>query len=343
MKGFELQFVFPTDQDWQDYIQCQPGVNIFHHPGWMDLLKECYGFGAFIMILRDSGDSICVGLPIMEVNHIFRKQRWVSLPFSDHCAPLSSNPAAVVSLLELLTSFDERPAFPSIEIRWNVFGRDISPDFVLHTLRLDRDFDTVNQGIHHSHSRNVRIARANGIQITHGVGKEELSAFYDLHLQTRHRQGVPIQPRRYFDLLDEILLQQGLGFISLAWRDSTCVAGAVFLHWKDTLTYKYGASTELGLSARANHLLFWDAIRWGCENGYSLLDFGRTDCDNEGLRLFKGRWGAVEVPLYYSTISSQPQQNTSIHKLKNIAQSVIKRSPPWVCRLSGEFLYRFFG
>jgi hypothetical protein len=50
----------------------------------------------------------------------------------------------------------------------------------------------------------------------------------------------------------------------------------------------------------------------------------------------------VEEPLYYSTIPLQPQRASS-GRLENIMHTVIQKSPLWVCRLSGELLYRHVG
>lgn len=335
-----MNFTDHADHDWQSFATAWKQTNIFHHAAWSRLMEECYGYKPFIVVLRDAQGKICAGLPMMAVNGLAHR-RWISLPFSDHCSPLYHNLAALGELEAAIISEAQKPGAPKVEIRWDLFHRSESPNFVLHTLRLESDVDQVYRGIHHSHLRNVRIARTNGIKITHGVGKEELSAFYGLHLQTRHRQGVPIQPRKYFELLDDLVLQHGLGFISLAWHNATCLAGAIFLHWRDTLTYKYGASTELGQSMRANHLLFWDAIRWGCENGFGWLDFGRSDIDNVGLRSFKQRWGAEETPLTYSYFPDSARRPPPT-KILSFMHFLVRNSPLWVCSATGNLLYRYF-
>jgi hypothetical protein len=337
-----LQFKDHSDHGWQSFAAAQKQTNIFHHAAWSRLMEECYGYHPFVVVLPDAKGEICAGLPMMEINSLFTHRRWVSVPFSDHCSPLYRDSTAIDRLEKAIIFEAQKPGTPKIEIRWNLSRMNASPDFVLHTLHLESDVDRVCQGIHHSHLRNMRIARANGIRVVHGVGRKELSAFYNLHLQTRHRQGVPIQPWKYFELLDKLVLQRGLGFISLAWHEATCLAGAIFLHWRDTLTYKYGASTELGLSMRANHLLFWEAIRWGCDNGFGRLDFGRSDVDNIGLRSFKQRWGAVETPLRYSRFPDFARR-ASPQKIIPFMHFVIRNSPLWVCSTIGSLLYRYFG
>jgi CelD/BcsL family acetyltransferase involved in cellulose biosynthesis len=106
------------------------------------------------------------------------------------------------------------------------------------------------------------------------------------------------------------------------------------------IVYKYGASDPAFWGHRPNNLLFWHAIRWGCEHGYTSLDWGRTDFDNAGLREFKTGWGAVEEPLAYSVIANQAPTAGSGRITRAMAR-VIRRSPPWVCRAMGEVLYRY--
>jgi len=343
MSNFNLYFGETSDEDWQAFAGAQGLANIFHQQAWSQLLQVCYGYRPFVISLRDADGTIYAAIPMMEVDRIFRNRRWVSLPFSDHCAPLSSDPAALICMTDLLSCFAARSTSPAIEIRWDLSGANRPPDYVLHTLTLDHDFEKVGNAIHHSHLRNVRAAQANGIKIRHGVGQEELSVFYNLHLQTRRRLGVPVQPVNYFNLLNELVLKKGFGFISLAYHGTECLAGAIFLHWKNTLTYKYGASTLSGLSLRPNHLIFWDAIQWGCENGYSRLDFGRTDCENDGLRTFKSRWGAFEVPLSYCSFPSQKRQPIRAGLLTQTIKALIRKSPTWMGRLGGEIYYRHIG
>jgi CelD/BcsL family acetyltransferase involved in cellulose biosynthesis len=142
-------------------------------------------------------------------------------------------------------------------------------------------------------------------------------------------------------LLWQRIVDAGLGFILLAHKDSLPIAGAVFLTYNNVLVYKYGASDSDYWRFRPNHLLFWTAIRWGCENGYRLLDWGRTSTGNIGLRNFKSGWGAQESVLAYSVLSVTPPNRTAA-RLSGVTQAFIRRAPRWVCRMTGELLYGHF-
>jgi CelD/BcsL family acetyltransferase involved in cellulose biosynthesis len=133
----------------------------------------------------------------------------------------------------------------------------------------------------------------------------------------------------------------GQGFVALAEHDGAPIAGAVFLGWNGCLIYKYGASDPGSWELRPNNLLFWKAMEWGCEQGYQVLDFGKTDLENQGLRDFKSRWGATEVPLAYASVSdSAPQPRNG--RAMGLLSRVITSTPPITARLVGELLYGHF-
>jgi len=335
----------PSDERWTTFIASKPQANIFHHPAWINLMAECYGYHPFVVVVCDASGEIRAGLPIMELKSALTGRRWVSLPFTDHCVPIYSDVECLNELIEVLVSLAKDSNIPRLELRWAPSSRsDMRTDshHVLHSLNLDLHPELVASRFHQMHRRNVEVAKKRGVRIECGRTRDSLDKFYQLHLSTRRRQGTPIQPRKYFDLLGKMIIDKGLGFVLTAYKDDECLAAAVFLHWQQTLTYKYGASAEQGLNLRPNNLLFWKAIEWGCEHGYAVFDMGRTDLENTGLRQFKTRWGAEEQPLTYATYSATPQ-HTEDGRLKSLMQSVIQHSPPWICRAAGELLYRHFG
>lgn len=333
--------VDPSDEQWLALAANHAQAQIFHDPGWMKLLADCYGYRPFIVTARSADNQVCAGLPMMEVNSPLTGRRWVAMPFSDHCAPLSHHREAINWLTHRLVVLMREHQIPDIHIHFPLMERSgiyTHSSDVLHLLPLGPDSAKVHKKFHSMHRRNIKTAEKKGVRIEWGHSMEHIRAFYTLHLETRQRQGTPIQPWRFFEMLSAFMAK-GSGFILLAYKDEECIAGAVFLHWHKTLTYKYGASTRAGMEFRPNNLIFWTAIQWGCENGFTTFDMGKTDATNEGLRDFKSKWGSEEIPLFYSVISrTPPESNTS--KLMPIVQNIIQRSPAWVCRVMGEVLYR---
>jgi CelD/BcsL family acetyltransferase involved in cellulose biosynthesis len=335
----------PSDERWVAFATSKPEASIFHHPAWMNLLHECYGYRPFVIAVCNTDGGVSAGLPMMEVNSWLTGRRWVSLPFSDYCAPLYDDDKALNQLTGALASLYRDGNVPRIEVRWGLPAHpDIhsSSNYVLHTVKLAPDVDLVVKGFKRTHRQNIRTAEKRGVCIEWGNQPEDLRLFYRLHLETRRRHGVPVQPWQFFELLGKKVLEQGLGFLLLAYGNDQCLAAGLFLHWQRTLTYKYAASSDGSQIYRPNNLLTWEAMRWGCENGYTQFDLGRADFGNAGLRRFKRGWGAEESPLTYSTLSAKPPRSTD-GRLMNIMQAAILKSPVWVCRAAGELLYGHFG
>lgn len=339
-----FQIISPQHPAWLTFINSLPEATIFHHPAWLKNLREVYGYRDWIVV-NTEGENVLAGIPVMEVKNLTGTSRLISLPFSDYCTPLASSPAALDSLTTSLVEWS-RETNMAVEVRWRLperLGMTTSCDYVLHTTELDWDADVVFERIHRKVRKYIRSSANRGVQVQQGTSREFLQRFYRHHLLTRRRHGLPAQPWKYFEYLGKNILEKGLGFILLAYLGDDCLAGLVALHWGSTLTLKYGASNDDYLrDLRPNHLLDWTAIRWGCEHGYKILDVGRSDINQEGLRDYKNRWGYKEELLHYSYIGHRPSIKTTQGLVGRVFRGVMRHSPLWFCRLAGDILYSHF-
>ena len=334
-----------SDEHWMNYFYKNPQANIFHHPAWSQLLAECYGFNPKLCVVCDAKGNILAGLPIMKIQSWMTGKRWVSLPFTDHCAPLYQDSESRDKLVSGLISLCSEQGIPRMELRWDYpikFQLYTDTRYMLHTVKLGSGPEIVEARIKKKHFHQIKIAEERGVTVEMGISTRQLKEFYHLHLQNRRKHGVPVQPWMYFKLLSEHLLEKGNGFLISAYKDQTCIAAAVFLHWNHTLVYKYSASNEEGRHLFGMDLILWDAICWGCEHGMQVLDMGRSLKTDKGLRDYKNRWGGEETPLNYSYLPSEQPQGKS-DRLVAMIRPVIQHSPLWVCRYIGELLYKYAG
>lgn len=331
-----------TDARWAEFLRASPAATPFHHPGWAAVLSECYGFRGFALILQEDG-IVTAGLPMMEVKRPLGARRWVALPFTDQCAPLMSESGGE-SFLAAAAKMAHDAGISQIEVHAPLEGEGIHTrsEGVIHSLPLSSDPEIVRATFHKSQViRSIKRAEKEPIIVRRGDSQHDLTEiYYGLHVRTRRRQGVPVQPRRFFELLWDRMVSRGIGFVLVAHAGRTPIAGALFLAWNGTITYKYGASNPDYLAMRPNHLIFWEAIRWGCENGFHTFSFGRSDQENKGLRDFKNGWGTHEEELRYSGIGGDPLGVPMEGMLGGLA-AVIRHSPLWVTRSLGELLYPF--
>ncbi|HEU4975474.1 MAG TPA: GNAT family N-acetyltransferase [Baekduia sp.] len=325
------------DPRWAAFATAHPDATPFHHPAWAGLLGRTYGFPAFALALVDGG-RVVAGAPFLETRTPARRRRWISLPFTDEVAPLGA-PALRAPFLEALGCSAEHPV--QLRCPAEAPGWSNRQEAVIHVLDLDADAETVRRGFSRSQVvRNIKRAEREGVEVRPARTRADLDAFYALHARTRQRQGVPVQPRRFFDAIWTDMVEQGLATILLASAGGPPLATALFLHAGATTVYKFGASDPDGWPVRPNHLIFWTAIQDACARGHRRFDFGRTDLDNPGLRAFKSGWGATERPLVYAAVA--PGAASGEPSLAGRAMATaIQRGPAWLGRGLGAALYRY--
>ncbi len=333
-----------TDPLWTSFVENHTSATPFHHPAWANVLATAYGFEAAGLALADRYGEIEVALPIIRLGRRASRRRAVSLPFTDWCAPLVRPGADSSQLGERLEA--ARRAYPlaSLEVRDRLTGDAGYPAVqgYRHVLALQPDPEAIFAHFDRSRvKRKLRRAEREGLSISRSESKHDLlDVFYPLHVTTRRRLGVPVQPRRFFEVLWHEFLGRGLGFVVTARVREIPVASVVIFAWNRRMFYKFSASgRELG-DIGAGQAVVWEALRWGCENDYLDFDFGRTDLGHEGLRAFKRAWGADERELTYTVLADRPPRPRSGRAMRLLGP-VIRSSPEMVTRAIGRAGYRY--
>jgi CelD/BcsL family acetyltransferase involved in cellulose biosynthesis len=332
------------DPRWSAFVAGRRDALPVHQPQWARLLADCYRFDAFALAALDDAGTVSAGLPVIATGGRLRGPAWTSLPFSDYCPPLLRAGIDGALLAPMLERARREGGVRTLELRSELAGMP-APAAVgyRHVLELSADPAQAFATFHHSQIRRaIRKAERDGeVSVrTATTGAELWDVFYRLHLETRRRHGTPIQPRRFFRLLWERMIEPGHGFVLLAHAGEQPIAGAVFLKAGHNLLYKYGASTPQAWRLRPNHLIFWSAIQRACAQGADFLDFGRTDLGHDSLRAFKASWGTREDELVYTRLSDSGVSGGG-GAPGGLVASVIRRSPTLVCRVTGELLYRY--
>ena len=305
----DVEMIDPVrDPRWAEFVEVAPGASVFHHPRWIALLQEQYGYDVLACCIVDRDGRLRAGQALAMVKSRLAAGRLVGLPFSDVCPPLIARGEGAAAALTLaLEELRSRLGVP-LEVHGSlphlVPSAHSSKRYLHHVLTLEADAEAVlGRFVKPQLLRGARRAQREGLRVELRSDHEALMAFYRLHVATRRRQGLLPHPRGFI-ARSARLLDDGFGFVAVALDGAEPAAAAVFLHFRDVLTYKYGASDAARLPKRPNNLLFVEAIRWGCEHGMTTLDFGRTDIGHESLRAFKLAFGSEERELVYTTLSS---------------------------------------
>ena len=322
---------------WHKLLNIFPGATLYHRDSWIELLRRAYGFPVWVATLYHAGNVVagCVfaRAPL--------SRRFISLPFSDTCAPLAREPEAAHLLLNaLVTQASSRRAF---EVR-GIGGMapwETVDCFVNWQLNIDLPLGRIERALAVNFRRNLRNASKQAIKIERGSSIEFLERFYGLQLESRRRLGLPPQPRRFFELARAIFAAEDNFEVWIARENREDVASAVFLRDGDVVHYKWGARRSNNRS-HANHLLFWNAIEEYASRT-RLLNLGRTDIRNQGLMRFKNELGATASPMPCSFYPRTPRRVSSevLTGSRAIVARIWRCLPIFATELAGRLIYRF--
>lgn len=337
----ELTRIPIDDPRWCEFASSHPAAGPFHLPAWATLIADCYRFEPFVLALCDTDGELLAGVPAIAVRFPLSPLRWVSLPFTDSCALLVRPGEAVEDVVAALEEQVRAGGLRELEIRSALpAADDVYPVEVGYQHVVDLPRDPGDLHLHRNFRQHRNQAEREGVQVRRGTAPEDVMTYYQLQILTRQRLGVPVQPRRFFDLLADRMLAQGHGFVATARLNDEAVAACLCLTHNGTIMAKYQASDPRGRDTGASHLVHWDVMSFGCAEGYHSYDLGRTGIDAEGLRVFKKRMSAVERPLVYTHIGRRPADKTH-PSVDGLSQKIIRSSPAWVCRAVGEAFYRY--
>jgi len=361
MIGFPLIEVFAvkaeiinptTDDRWDEFVARHQHGSVFHTSSWAKVISEAYNYLPRYFVLKNEAEQFVAGVPCFLISSPLTGRRLVCLPFSDYCYPLFADGTDVAALLDLAKKEIEVQKAAYLEIRGWTDG--VPPTELglvpfnyplLYNINLESDAEKLNSRFHDSIRRCIRQAEKQNVTFRIAQSEDDLKEFYRLNVRTRKKLGVLPQPYAFFQSIFRHLITLKLGFIMLAEWENKIIASVLFLNYKDTIYYKFNASDIDYLRKRPNHLLIWEAIKYGCSNGYSHFDFGRCNPEEEGLRTFKQRWTAKEIDLpyyYYPTVRGIATYTENSLRYKGMKMAT-RFMPGFAFTATGSLLYRHLG
>ena len=292
-------------KQWDRFVESHPNGSPFHLSSWIYTLHKTYSFEPLLYAKKDRSGNISGVLPCFLVKSLATGTRIVSLPFSDFAGPLfESDTEEKQAIAECIHRNKHRVKYIQIRSRFPQDSALVPHNYYkLHLLDLDFFRTEMNRTLQkRTIQYSIRKAQKAGVEIREENSRKGLDTFCRLNNLTRSRQGIPCQPRQFFNNLYQYMLAKGRVSIMVATSGSKALASTVLLKFKDTAYYKYNASDPRYLNSMTpNHLLTWHIIEGAYQRGCRFFDFGRTAPDNPGLTRFKEMWGAdpLDLPYYY--------------------------------------------
>lgn len=332
------------DPRWPRFVKQHKHATVFHSAEWLDALSRTYRYRPAALTISPPGTELSSGLAFCRVESWLTGSRLVSVPFSDHCAPLVESWEQLGMLLRALKRECNNGRRKYIEIRSldapsGVAEFSESRRFCLHRLDLRPSLDDLFRGLHASCIRR-RVTRATREDFEYREGRSEdlLLEFYRLAVLTRRRQNLPPQPLAWFRNLIRCL-GDGLK-IRLLFHSGRPAAGILTLRFRDTMTYKYGFSDREFHRLGSMQLLMWKAIEEAKKASLLEFDMGRSEWSNPGLITFKDRFGCARSSIVYMRFPGKTRELGRDSLKMRLARHVFALAPNSLLMKAGNLLYR---
>lgn len=337
-----------SDSRWEDLVSRHPRASAFHQRGWLDALARTYGYEPLLLTSTPPDRPLSDGIVLCRVSSWITGTRLVSLPFADHCEPLLNDLGESREFVAWLRTECDRQHWRYVELRPLSAipdagdGLPSSRSYNFHTLDLRPSLEQLFRGLHKD-SLQRRIQRAEKEGLSHETGRSPqlLEKFYGLLLMTRRRHQLLPQPRAWFTNLANCL---GSAMeIRLAAKDGKPVAAMLTLRHRSTVVYKYGCSNARFHNLGGMPFLFWRLIEESKASGAEQIDFGRSDLDNDGLRIFKDRFGTRRKSLTYYRYPNTGKPDLTGSWVSPAVRRLFSIMPNVASSAAGRLLYRHIG
>jgi FemAB-related protein (PEP-CTERM system-associated) len=291
MNVFEL-----SDKDraaWDAFVYNAEEALVYHLAGWQDVMQDTFGTESHFLFAREGGEVRGV-LPLLRVNSVISGRFLTSMP-GGLCAQDERVAEALLGRAKELTrsSGANYLTLRDSATKWDDPELHTNGDHVTLVVELSEDTEQVWRGIKKRARQLTNKAVRAGVEILNGSGSFEEA--YPAYLRAMRDKGTPTLGIQFFrKLMAEF---PGCFRFFLVRHEEQILGGGFVTPFKDTVYCTWGGMLREFYHLRPNHLLYWETLKFGAENGFHWLDLGRSKRDS-GTFVFKKNWGAKPQPLY---------------------------------------------
>jgi len=282
---------------WDRFVSDHPLGSPFHLIAWKESIDQTFGYKPFYLEAKQR-DEICGVLPLFLTGGFLTGRRLISSPFAVYGGILADSSQSRSLLLERAKQLAADLEVRDLELR-NAWEDQCSElprlsRYVTFTQQIGPEEEPILNTIPRKRRAAVRKSLQQSL-----VSRREFSdtrAFEDLYSRNLRRLGTPRFPKSHFRTLLEKF--RGLRDIREVVLNGKVVAAVFSFYFRDQAIPYYGASDPQYNAAQPNNFMYYDLMRWGGQNGYTVFDFGRSK-RVKGSYDFKSHWGMVERELPY--------------------------------------------
>lgn len=331
-------------EEWDGFIEAHSLGTPFHLMAWQRMIESSFGHEPKHLIVRSVAGGQLLGLlPLFLVRSRIFGRMLVSTPQAAYGGALASSAAATHALITHARRMAVETRVKFLELRH--FQNAVDDP----TLASKDLYVTFRQELFSDPEKNnLAIPRKTRAEIREGIRKElefqvneiGVRQFYQVYSRSVRDLGTPV--------FSQSLFSNGLRefgpnckIFSVHWKGKIVAAVWTLFH-KDEVVPYYGGSLREYNHLALNNYMYWMLMKYGCENGYRVFDFGRSK-KGTGSFNFKKRWGMTmtDLPYQYVLVHDTSMPDTSpLNPRYSLAIRLWRRLPLSVTNMVGPVIAR---
>lgn len=303
------------NEAWDKFVVKASYATFAHLYGWKNVIEDVYGHPCYYFEAWDGNDLVGV-LPTTFIKSRFFGKQLVSVPYMDTGGPLALHNEASQGLIEaardIATKFGADVCLRSLDEGLCNWQRQTSK--VTMYLPLNSNPNDMLKIFSSERRNRIKKAGNNGLTV-HFHREDALDSFYRVFSENMRDLGSPVHNKAF---IHQILAEfpDSSGIILVKEADGRIIGAGLYFRFGDVLALPWVSSLRDSFKLNPNILLYWGLIKYGCETGAKIFDFGRSTVDS-GTYEYKRQWGAEPVPLYWYIHSSN---NISVEALDSTSR-----------------------
>jgi FemAB-related protein (PEP-CTERM system-associated) len=291
MEIIELQ-----DKDrevWDEFVEAAEHSSVFHLSGWKKVMEETYGLRTHFLCAKE-GDCVVGVLPLLQVRSRLSGYFFTSLPGGICALDESAAQALLDHTVKMVKNGKARYLILRDSYRkWDLPELVTSEDHCTFMIKISCDANQMWKRIDRRVRQHTRHAIESDLQVV--IGPDYLEKFYGTYSLFMREMGTPTLGPQFFQ---NIWKEFPRNFANImVFRGQQVLGGIIAAFFKDTIYNIWWGMLPEFYKLRSCHILYWELLKHGCENGYQWMDLGRSEV-NSGTYTFKTRWPVESRPLF---------------------------------------------
>ncbi|OGL45143.1 MAG: hypothetical protein A2161_00780 [Candidatus Schekmanbacteria bacterium RBG_13_48_7] len=290
---FEEKYRIP----WDNFLLETPASVFEHQIGWKDLIEKIFGHRGYHLLAIENGDIAGV-FPIYLVDHFIFGRFLISLPYCSSTGGILYRDESIRDMLldkSLELANQLKVDYMEIRNHREQYHGLVNKDYYWTlTCDLKPGINILWEQLNKKTRYYIRKSYQSGFEIRYTM--DFLKDFHDVYAENMRDLGSPAWKYEFLESIGKTFPDK-VNLITI-YLKNRCVGGILLFGFKEMYSDPWASSLRRYFNLFPNYLLYWEALKLACKNGYKIYDFGRSTY-NSGTFFFKKRFGGRPQPVFY--------------------------------------------